>query len=112
VGLESYRPVRQHTTLRFAPAMCSMFVMAFGQGLEPFHKTTQPLLVPSNGHSLGGDGVTDMVQVCWVSHDQFVLSHFREDPDADNAEVTKVYYSNRGQAKRQVKARQRSVIQI
>ena len=67
-------------------------VMTFGQDLEPFHKTMKQLLVPSNGGSFGGYGVAELVRVCWVSHGQFVLSRFREDPDADSVEETKVYY--------------------
>jgi hypothetical protein len=62
------------------PRNCSSNV--FGQGL----------LVPFNGGSLGGDGVAVLVRVCWVSHGQFVLSHFRQDPDADSVKVTKFYY--------------------
>uniref|UniRef100_A0A4W5PAD6 BZIP domain-containing protein n=1 Tax=Hucho hucho TaxID=62062 RepID=A0A4W5PAD6_9TELE len=46
----------------------------FGQGLEPFHQTANQLLLPTNGGSLGGDGVAELIQVCWVSHGQFVLS--------------------------------------
>ena len=66
--------------------------MVFGQGLEPFHKTMKLLLVPADGGSLGGDVVAGLVRVCWVSHGQFVLSRFREDPDADSVKVTTVYY--------------------
>ena len=66
--------------------------MPFGHGLEPFHQTVKQLLVSTNGGSLGGDGIAELVQVCWVSHGQFVLTRFREDPDADSVEVTKVYY--------------------
>jgi hypothetical protein len=75
--------------------------MQFGKGLEPFHKTTKQLLVPSNGGSLGGDGIAELVQVMASSY-----SHISgEDPDADSVKVTKMYYQNRGQAKRQFKDR-------
>ena len=36
-------------------------VVAFGKGLEPFHKTTKKLLVPTNGGYLGGEGVAELV---------------------------------------------------
>ena len=59
------------------------------------------------------DGKTRFVKNCSLGqkHHFRILSRFREDPDADSVEVTKVYYYRRGQAKRQVKGRQRSIIQ-
>jgi hypothetical protein len=48
-----------------------------GQGVDPLHKATNNFLVPINGDSLGGDGVAQLVRVCWVSHGQVVLSRFR-----------------------------------
>jgi hypothetical protein len=41
-------------------------VMAFSQLLDPLHKTRKKFLVPTDGGSLGGDGVAQLAQVCWV----------------------------------------------
>ena len=93
-GLRGYRrgrlPGRQKAELLQQCGQRS--AIAFGQGLEPFHKTMKQLHMPSDGRSLGRDGVAELVQVCWVSHGQFVLSRFTEDPDADSVEVTNIYY--------------------
>ena len=58
-------------------------VMAFGQGLEPFHKTMKQLLVPSNGDSSGGDWSESAGSVMASSYCQ----GSGKDPDADSFEV-------------------------
>jgi hypothetical protein len=55
-------------------------------------------LVSLNGGSLGGDGVAELVRVCWVSHGQLVLSDLRIRPRGRQFEETNIYSKNRGQA--------------
>ena len=43
-----------------------------------------------NGGSLGGDIVVELVRVCWVSHDQFVLSDLQTDSLKKQKIITKI----------------------
>ena len=46
-----------------------------------------------------GDGVAELVRVCWVSHDQFILSELRIRPRCRQLESQMLIDLNREQAK-------------